>query len=156
MDDPSGSKGIGVMKRAWLSEEDVQLLQLVQEHGPRRWSVIASQLPGRVGKQCRERWHNHLCPSVSKEDWTEEEDGLIMQLVQKMGTKWSKIVKYLPGRPDNAIKNRWNSTMRKTLRRQLKEATTSSDGGVSKMLLQYNTDNIPLRKRGSATSAEVA
>ena len=43
------------------------------------------------------RWHNHLCPSVNKEEWTEEEDQLIMELVQQMGTKWSKIVKMLPG-----------------------------------------------------------
>ena len=48
-------KGHGVVKRAWTVEEDESLLQLVQEHGPRRWSVIASQLSGRVGKQCRER-----------------------------------------------------------------------------------------------------
>ena len=48
-------KGHGVVKRAWTVDEDDSLLQLVQEHGPRRWSVIASQLPGRVGKQCRER-----------------------------------------------------------------------------------------------------
>ena len=79
-----------------------------------------------------------------------------MELVQKWGTKWSKIVKMLPGRTDNAIKNRWNSTMRKNLRRQLKEAGSSLDGGVGALLAEYNTDNMPVRKRGSATSAEVA
>jgi len=118
----ASSKGAGIMKRAWQPEEDQQLLQLVTELGPCHWSVIAGYLEGRVGKQCRERWHNHLCPNVRKEEWSPEEDRMVMELVQRYGTKWSKIVKMLPGRTDNAIKNRWNSTMRKNLRRQLKEA----------------------------------
>ena len=44
-----------------------------------------------------------------------------MELVQQMGTKWSKVATMIPGRTDNAIKNRWNSTMRRILRQQLKE-----------------------------------
>ena len=147
MDNMGGKRD--VVKRAWTAEEDAQLLRLVEEHGPRRWSVIAAQLYGRVGKQCRERWHNHLCPSVNKEEWTEEEDRMIMELVQQMGTKWSKIVKLLPGRTDNAIKNRWNSTMRKTLRRQLKEV-----GAMTAPIPEL--ENLPARNRGAATSAEVA
>jgi hypothetical protein len=62
-----------------------------------------------------------VCPSVSKEEWTDAEDQLIMELVQQMGTKWSKVATMIPGRTDNAIKNRWNSTMRRILRQQLKE-----------------------------------
>merc|ERR1740117_2431488 len=108
------------VKIVWSVEEDQQLLQLVHTIGP-RWSAVAAQLPGRVGKQCRERWHNHLCPSVNKEDWTEEEEQMIMELVQQVGTKWALIAKRLPGRTDNAIKNRWNSIMRMRLRWQIKE-----------------------------------
>ncbi|XP_019092165.1 PREDICTED: pentatricopeptide repeat-containing protein At3g09040, mitochondrial-like [Camelina sativa] len=34
-------------------------------YGPAKWSVIAQSLPGRIGKQCRERWHNHLNPDIN-------------------------------------------------------------------------------------------
>ena len=71
-----------IVKRPWTDEEDQRLSQLVAEHGPRRWPVLAVQMPGREGKQCRERWFNFLRPSVDKSAWTEEEDELIMQLVQ--------------------------------------------------------------------------
>lgn len=36
------------------------VLQLVAAHGHRRWSEIAKHLPGRSGKQCRERFVNHM------------------------------------------------------------------------------------------------
>merc|ERR1712087_556232 len=105
-----------VSKRAWTSEENDKLVETVQKYGPQRWSLIATHLPGRVAKQCRERWFNHCCPEVSKGDWTEEEDRIIAQGVAELGTKWSAIVKRLPGRTDNAIKNRYNSQKRRDLR----------------------------------------
>jgi myb proto-oncogene protein len=30
----------------------------------RKWAQIAEKLAGRAGKQCRERWHNHLRPDI--------------------------------------------------------------------------------------------
>ena len=54
-------------------------MRLVAQYGPKRWSLIASNLPGRTGKQCRERWHNQLDPNIKKECWTDEEDRVLLQ-----------------------------------------------------------------------------
>jgi len=123
--DPS----VQVVKSFWTVEEDELLRQHVELVGPRRWTKQFDELiPGRNGKQCRARWTNHLSASVVKDKWTEEEDHIIMTLVDQWGTKWSKIAHALPhgsGRTDNAIKNRWNSLMRKQLRgafRKIKKA----------------------------------
>ena len=58
-------------------------MQMVEKYGPRNWSAIAEHLPGRIGKQCRERWHNHLNPDIKKERWTEEEDQAIIEAHKK-------------------------------------------------------------------------
>ena len=58
----------GLVKGPWTKAEDDVVISMVQEHGVGsvKWSVIASHLPGRIGKQCRERWFNHLDPSLKK------------------------------------------------------------------------------------------
>ena len=74
----SSGDGRKVVKRPWQKEEDEVVRRMVAEHGPRKWSLISTHLPGRVGKQCRERWQNHLCPDVKKDPWSlQEEDTLI-------------------------------------------------------------------------------
>lgn len=110
----------GVIKGSWSEQEDEKLLQLVKKHGPKRWSFIASHLEGRVGKQCRERYLNHLDPRINKKAWTEEEDKIIIELHEKHGNQWAKISKALEGRTANAIKNHWNSTLSKRFEKKQK------------------------------------
>jgi len=74
---------------------------------------------GRNGKQCRERYLNHLDPSIKKDSWTEEEDRLVMKYHAKLGNQWSKIAKKLPGRTANSIKNHWNATLNRQIRKNI-------------------------------------
>ena len=62
-----------VIKGPWTTAEDDKIRELVSARGPQKWSAIAKELPGRMGKQCRERWHNHLDPNIKKGPWTNAE-----------------------------------------------------------------------------------
>jgi len=125
-----------LVKGPWKEEEDNKLVELVEKYGPKDWSTIASHIQGRIGKQCRERWFNHLSPEVRKTNWSPEEDRIIIEAHHRLGNKWTAISKLLDGRPANAIKNHWNSTLLKriqdsnggmpTIRRERKNSKTKS------------------------------
>ena len=70
-------------------------------------------LPNRTAKSCWQRWTYEM-QGKKLDTWTEDEDHRIVDLIEKFGTSWSKISKYMPGRSNNQIKNRYNSRLRRT------------------------------------------
>lgn len=66
---PCRTSGLGSLtanRRVWSTQEDEAIRTLVEKHGTSNWTFIADSLAlacntaGRSGKQCWERWHNHL------------------------------------------------------------------------------------------------
>lgn len=115
---PDGSPKKEAPKRGkrnpWQPHEDAKLIELVDKHG-QIWSVLATMLEGRTGKQIRDRYLNILRPNIRKGDWTPQEDQYILALYHQFGTRWCKICSYIPGRTEGQVKNRFYAHIKKKL-----------------------------------------
>ncbi|KAK1361188.1 hypothetical protein POM88_045662 [Heracleum sosnowskyi] len=154
----NGRKYKNGIKGHWMQEEDRMLLNLVDKYGNKKWSYIARMMPGRLGKQLRERYNNHLKPGLKKEAWTEEEDMKLIQAHENRGNKWAEISKLLPGRSESDIKNHWNATKRKCMNAIQKSKNTAKPSSLFENYVKTMFDNMDrsMGQSSSPASAELS
>lgn len=102
-----GENDNGMTKSKFSLEEDAHLLRLVKNNDSKiNWKYISMKMKTRSPRQCRERYKNYLNPSLQHDEWTLEEDKLLIKLFYQLGNKWNLISKQVKGRSGNAIRNR--------------------------------------------------
>ena len=109
--DPSELERTPCRRQMWSLKDDKLLsaaaLEFRPDHGS-RWKQIAKRVLGKTTKQCRERWINHLAPTINKTAWSPHEDAVLRTLVLVHGPLWSKIARLMAeNRTDMAVKNRY-------------------------------------------------
>ncbi|KAF3622384.1 Myb-related protein Myb4 [Capsicum annuum] len=106
-----------VKRGPWSPEEDNILKNFLEKNGTGGNWIALPQKAGlrRCGKSCRLRWLNYLRPDIKHGGFTEEEDNIILNLYNQIGSRWSVIAANLQGRTDNDVKNYWNTKLKKKL-----------------------------------------
>lgn len=134
-------------------QEDMLLYNAVRNHGTDDWHVIASKVPGRNPRQCRERWNNYVNPSLISTPWTAEEDYLLMKKYQELGSHWCAIASYFSSRSTNSVKNRFiilnrrqNKEMKKDNKKIKKDTVSSSPLPNKQKLLRKSSNSTALQK----------
>ena len=93
-------------KKKWSKDEDEELIKLVSSHNGKKWKEIASNFHNKTPLQCFSRY-KRIRPGIYKGTWKKEEDNLILSLIEKYGTSWSKISKIIKTRNGKQIRDRY-------------------------------------------------
>ena len=107
----------GKKRFTFTEEDDARLKELVKNGKNTPWTDIAKKMgPDFTPRRCRDRYLFYLRPDLTiNKAFTKEEDIKLLQLVDKLGNRWTTIAKYLEGRSEVAIKNRYRALSKTNL-----------------------------------------
>ena len=130
-----------IVKNKFTEAEDVKLASLVRKYGDQDWKKISKEMGNRNARQCRERWKNYIAPTVRKDEWTQEEDELLMRKYRAIGPHWSQFRLHYKGRSVNDIRNRWLKLMRLERKGKSIKSIMRRSGSNQDMSTEYETEN---------------
>lgn len=128
-------------RKSFTPTEDHLLTQAAIACFETSWNTIATYVPGRTPRQCRDRWMNYLKPGLKFDPWSKKEDEKLVSLVNSYGTHWTKMISFFPGRSTNAIKNRWHWLLNNYIGIEGKNQLPSNSESKSLFNLLHNTKN---------------
>lgn len=131
------------VRRPFTLEEDARLMEIMSNQEFLSWDHVASLMPERTTRQCRERWVNYLSPDIRNDPWTEEEDNLLLTKINEIGRCWSNIGRFFNGRSENDVKNRWYS--------HLKYSVKMNEDGKYEIVTNQTESLFPNRKKRNRT-----
>jgi hypothetical protein len=120
--DPNIDRANG-RKGSWIEDEDIKLKYSVQMHGGKDWVAIAALVPVRTKRQCHDRWHDVLNPSIAltarrKGIWTEDEDIKLRYAIEMHGDKnWVAIAALVQSRTKKQCSDRWHNALKPSIDR---------------------------------------
>jgi hypothetical protein len=120
----------------WTKDEDDKLMTLVEKYNYQNWKEIARGLGDRTAIQCCSRY-KRIRPGIIKGSWTEIEDRLLLNLVNKFGRNWSLISRYMPSRTGKQIRERFINSLDPSINRD--KFTKDEDNLLLELYSQYGT-----------------
>lgn len=139
-----------IIKKPFTNAEDETLLSLVKMYGPRKWQKISLLMKklnfDRNGRQCRDRYFHYLDPSINiDQDWSSEEDSLLLDTVEKNGKRWKAMEKMFNGRTEVSLRNRYNLLIRKKVKESIQPKNSDikneiDENFIDKSSIQKNND----------------
>ena len=123
-----------INQKKWTKEEDEELIKLVKSHNGKKWKEIASNFHNKSPLQCFSRY-KRIRPEIYKGSWKKEEDKLILSLIEKYGTSWSKISKIIKTRNGKQIRDRYINVLSPNINK--KKFTPEEDFLLLKLYNEY-------------------
>ena len=103
-------------RKRWSADEDEKLKSGVSQLGENSWRRVSEEFVcTRSPRQCRERWKR--CFSTNEDTpWDDCSDIRLLQLYKKYGPNWKVISKFISGKSEINVKNRYNYLVYKWIR----------------------------------------